>query len=238
MNTPLVRGESLKFNEKHLANLVKDVFIPWYNICRLLLQEVHRYEKSAGRKFVYDERLFAKEHAAVFKNILDKWMLAKTHSLVEFVHREFAAYHLYTVLDEKLKFLNDLSNWDIKLNKLRFKGDNGLEDAAFALNVLFHCLFTSVVTMAPFVPFISEFFYQNLRPCFAEGSALREDSVHFLRIPAAIREFEDDELLESVEIFQNLITAVRYSRERAAWQWHRPHRRGRGGGEPAGRLHF
>lgn len=37
MNSPLVWGESLKFNEKHLVGLVKDVFIPWYNICRLLL---------------------------------------------------------------------------------------------------------------------------------------------------------------------------------------------------------
>lgn len=214
MNSPLVRGESLKFNEKHLSNLVKDVFIPWYNICRLLLQEINRFEKTAGKKFQYNEHLFAKENAKSFSNILDQWILAKTHSLVEFVHKEFAGYRLYTVLDEKLKFLNDLSNWYIKLNKLRFKGDNGPQDAEFALNVLFHCMFTSVVTMAPFVPFISDFFYQNLRLYLSSESKINDQSVHLLTIPTAIKEFEDDELLECVEIFQNLITSVRNVREK------------------------
>lgn len=214
MNSPLVRAESLNFSEKDLRNLVKDFFNPWYNLVRLLLQEIKRFEHSSGNKFVYNESLFLEESPHKFDNILDKWILAKTHSLIQFINNEFQAYRLYTVLDEKMKFLDQLSHWYANLNKNRFKGDNGVQDASLSLNVLFHCLLNSTIMMAPFVPFITDYFYLNLKHFLCEKSSLLQESIHFLSIPTPTKHFFDDSLLESVNIFQNVITSVRYVREK------------------------
>jgi isoleucyl-tRNA synthetase len=37
-------------------------------------------------------------------------------------------YRLYTVVPELLRFLENLTNWYVRLNRPRFKGENGPED--------------------------------------------------------------------------------------------------------------
>merc|ERR1719275_88961 len=39
-NSPVVRAEPLKFKEEGVRDVVKDVFLPWYNAYRFLVQEV------------------------------------------------------------------------------------------------------------------------------------------------------------------------------------------------------
>ena len=212
MNSPLVKAESLNFKEEGLTAVVKDIFIPWYNLCRLLLQEINRYEGLVNENFVYNESMF-KENGFEFTNLTDKWILAKTQNIINFVHQEFANYRLYTVLDKKIKYLDHLANWYVKLNKARFKGENGPQDAYVSLNVFFYCFFSCITVMAPYVPFIVEFFYQNLRLVIKEDSPFQEASIHFLKIPQAVKSFEDENLVYVFEVFQKLMTSVRKSRE-------------------------
>jgi isoleucyl-tRNA synthetase len=214
MNSPLVRGESLNFSEKDLRSLVKDFFNPWFNLVRLLLQEVKRFEQTHGKPFRYDESLFTLEKAHTFENILDRWILAKTHALIRFINTEFQNYRLYTVLEEKLRFLDQLSHWYANFNKLRFKGDNGPEEASLSLNVFFHCLLNSTLMMAPFVPFNADYFFLNMRGALDPASPLNQDSIHFLRVPQPLSHFFDDALLDTVALFQSVITSVRSVRER------------------------
>ena len=206
MNSPLVRGENLKFSESHLVALVKDIFLPWYNVTRLFLQEAFRFNRTFGKPFQFKD--FENSD-----NVLDKWLLAKTNSLVEYVKEEMNNYRLYTVLEAKLRFLNDLSNWYVKLNKLRLKGETSIDDCETCLSLLLHALLTSVTTFAPFVPFISEYLYQYLRQFLPEGHALRTESVHFLRIPTVNPTFNDSSLIKGIEVFQSAITAARAARE-------------------------
>ena len=212
MNSPLVRGDSLKFNEKQLIGLLKDVFIPLYNILRLLIQEINRLQDSSKTKFIHDETLFS-QSAPVPENILDRWILARTHEMLEFVRKEFKAYRLYTVLEFKLRYLNDLSNWYIKLNKLRLKGEGGESDTKMALNVLFHCFMLMSITFAPFIPFISEFFYQNMRQFISSESPLFVDSIHLFQIPQPSTSFFKYELTAAVEVAKNALCSVRNTRE-------------------------
>jgi len=212
MNSPLVKAESLNFKEDGLTAVVKDIFIPWYNLCRLLLQEINRYEGLVSKNFVYDENMF-KDNGFEFTNLTDKWILARTQSIINFVHQEFENYRLYTVLDKQLKYLDNLANWYVKLNKGRFKGENGPEDANVSLNVFFYCFFSCITVMAPYVPFIVEYFYQNLRLVIKKDSILQEDSIHFLRIPKSVKRLEDENLVYVFEVFQKLMTSVRKTRE-------------------------
>lgn len=54
INSPLVKGESLAFKEEGVRDVVKDIFLPWYNAYRFLIQNLKRWEQEQGQKFVFN----------------------------------------------------------------------------------------------------------------------------------------------------------------------------------------
>jgi len=67
------------------------------------------------------------------------------------------------VVPPLLKFLDDLTNWYVRLNRGRLKGDLGSNDWQVSLNVLFDVLLKITVLMSPHVPFLTEHMFQNMR---------------------------------------------------------------------------
>ena len=45
VNSPVVRAENLKFKEDGVKDVLKDVFLPWYNAHRFLLQNIDRLHR-------------------------------------------------------------------------------------------------------------------------------------------------------------------------------------------------
>ena len=62
-------------------------------------------------------------------------------------HLVIAAYHLYTIIPRLLDLIDELTNWYIRFNRKRLKGDGGPEETVVALNTLFEALFTLCRTM-------------------------------------------------------------------------------------------
>eukprot|EP00957_Ditylum_brightwellii_P168684 12839411-Ditylum_brightwellii.AAC.1 len=160
INSPVVRAESLKFQEAGVLGVVKEVFLPLYNAFRFFLQNVERWE-GRGNKFVPDI-----EKVRGTKNPTDIWISAATQGLIKFVHEEMKAYRLYTVMPALVTFVTQLTNWYVRLNRDRLKGLEGEDadaEAETGLQVLYDVLLDVTVIMAPFTPFITEYFYQHLR---------------------------------------------------------------------------
>lgn len=111
---------------------------------------------------------------------MDRWIISSSQNLIRFVRTELDNYRLYSVLEKKVNFLVDLSNWYVKLNRDRLKGSNGREDWTRALTTLYTVLMDSMLLMAPYVPFLVETFYQNMKMLLKEDSPLMEGSIHFL----------------------------------------------------------
>ncbi len=44
INSPVVKAESLRFKEEGVRDILKDVFLPWYNAHRFMLQNVKTYQ--------------------------------------------------------------------------------------------------------------------------------------------------------------------------------------------------
>ena len=119
-------------------------------------------------------------------------------------------YRLYTVVQELLQFLDKLTNWYIRLNRPRLKGDYNEEDWINALNILFITLLNLVILLSPFIPFVTEFIYQNIRNGLKEGQSLLEKSIHFLRIP----EYNEKLLDENIEkMMNNMISVIELGRK-------------------------
>lgn len=94
-------------------------------------------------------------------------------------------YKLYAVVPQLVRFLELLTNWYVRLNRNRIKGDLGEESMITGLNVLFDVLLKINILMSPVVPFLTQSMYQNMRMAVKEGSSLKEQSIHYLMIPQA-----------------------------------------------------
>ncbi|KAJ7379527.1 Isoleucine--tRNA ligase, cytoplasmic [Desmophyllum pertusum] len=209
INSPVVRAETLKFQEKGVKDIIKEVFLPWYNAHRFLLQNIQQMERE-GHKFIHDEAVLLN-----LGNTLDRWILSFTQSLVLFVHQEMTAYRLYTVVPRLVKFIDYLTNVYVRMNRKRLKGDCGGSDWQEALQTLFSVIFSMTRLMAAFTPFITEHTYQALRPYIPESMNSGEtESIHYLMIPQARENLIDKEIERRVAVMQTVIELGRVVRER------------------------
>jgi len=213
MNSPLVRAETLCFNEKGVFETLKKVFNPWYNVYRFLVQNINRWETAGEqtRKFVFDPSLALQKDKLT--NITDKWVIASNQHLIKFVREEMDAYRLYTVVPKLLRFLDNLTNTYVRLNRNRLKGDNGHEDQRTALNVLFDVLLNVTILMSPFVPFVTDMIYQNLVKCISPDSQYYEKSIHFLRIPKFEASLIDEKIEKGVDLMMTILEDARILKE-------------------------
>ncbi|CAA2997309.1 isoleucine--tRNA ligase, cytoplasmic-like [Olea europaea var. sylvestris] len=205
INSPVVRAEPLRFKKDGVYGVVKDVFLPWYNAYRFLVQNARRLEVDGLAPFIpIDHNILQKS-----SNVLDQWINSATQSLVHFVRQEMDAYRLYTVVPYLLKFLDNLTNIYVRFNRKRLKGRTGEEDCRTALSTLYHVLLTACKAMAPFTPFFTEVLYQNLRKV---GSGT-EVSIHFCSFPD-VEGKEVNRIEQSVTRMMTIIDLARNIRER------------------------
>ena len=127
------------------------------------------------------------------------------------------AYRLYTVVPALLELIDNLTNWYIRLNRRRLKGESGLQSSLTGLNTLFEVLFILVRSLAPFTPFIADHLYLLLVGFLPSGLLETfEDtrSVHFLPYPSFSPELIDLDIERKVHRMQNVVSLARTSRER------------------------
>lgn len=208
INSPVLRAEPLRFKEEGVKEVVSKVLLPWWNSFKFWEGQVALLKKLHNIDFVYDPTV-------VSENVMDKWILASLQTLIGHIHTEMKEYRLYGVVPGLLNLIDDLTNWYIRLNRSRLKGENGVEDAKKALNTLFEALFVLVRAMAPFTPFLSETIYQKLRTALLESFHPTDSrSVHFLDYPVVREELIDDKTELAVNRMRKVIELGRNIRER------------------------
>ena len=222
INSPVVRAESLKFKEEGVRGVVKEVFLPWFNAFRFMMQNIERFE-SMGQTFVP-----SLDKVRGTTNATDVWISAAIQKLIKCVHEEMTAYRLYTVMPELVRFIDQLTNWYVRLNRDRLKGNEGDDaDAETGLQVLYDVLLNMTTIMAPFTPFITEYFYQHLRkmqPSYVEaengGGAQnpvkpgKSDSIHYINLPAFDTSRMNQDAVDAMETLQKVIELGRIIREK------------------------
>lgn len=58
---------------------------------------------------------------------------------------------MYTVVHRLLNLIEQLTNWYVRFNRKRLKGENGPEDTIDALNTLYEVLFTLCRSMVKII---------------------------------------------------------------------------------------
>jgi len=123
----------------------------------------------------YDPREHVASDAAL--TVLDRWILSRLATTVSATTEALDAYDVVSATASLETFVDDLSNWYVRLSRRRFwRGGMG-EDKAAAYGTLRTVLIAFAKLLAPFVPFISEAIYQSF--CGSDDPA----SVHLCRYP-------------------------------------------------------
>jgi isoleucyl-tRNA synthetase len=212
INSPVVRAEPLRFKESGVKEVVQKVLLPLWNSYKFFEGQVALLKKVEGVDYQWDPAMESSN-----TNVMDRWILASCQSLLEFVNVEMKGYRLYTVVPRLLELIDNTTNWYIRFNRRRLKGENGLEDTLHALNALFEVLFTLCRGLAPFTPFLADTIYLRLLPHIPkklQGEDAR--SVHFLPFPDVRQELFDANVERRVGRMQRVIELARVSRERRA----------------------
>ena len=209
INSPVVRAEDLKFDDKGVKDIIKDVFLPWYNVYKFAVQTAIQYEHDNGKPFK-----LTKDSLKSIDNDIDKWILSELGTLVSFVQEEMKAYRLYTVTPKLVLFIDTLSKWYIKLIRDRVKDP---EDAEKVLVTLTQVLFILCRRMAPFTPFLTEHIYQGMKPMLGDdilADIQNSDSIHYLLLPEVSECGTIDKDIErAMHALQTVVTSGRVIRD-------------------------
>jgi isoleucyl-tRNA synthetase len=193
LNSAVVRAEDLRFSEEGVKQLSRHLLIPLWNAYSFFVT----YANVDGWT---TERALRE----VSPNVLDRWIRSSFETLVADVTAAMDDYDLQRAVRPFVAFIEDLTNWYIRRSRRRFWKSQDDDDKAHAYTTLYNVLLGLSKVAAPFVPFVSEAIYRNLR---TEGMP---ESVHLCDFPTT-NESMRDAALESE--MATAMTVVRLGRQ-------------------------
>ena len=75
-----------------VQDVVRQIFLPWFNSYRFLIQNISRYETTNDCNFMYDSSMMKDIKDP---NLMDKWITSAAQSLIKYVRVEMDTYKLY-----------------------------------------------------------------------------------------------------------------------------------------------
>lgn len=133
----------------------------------------------------------------------DKWILARTQQFVEKSRQSYDEYKAFNVIKEFELLVDDLSNFYIRINRRRFWKSEDEQDKLNAYYALYTTLKTIIITMAPIVPFLTEYIYQNLVKEIDENS---KESIMLEDFPEVNQKLYNKEVLSQIETARQVLT--------------------------------
>ena len=134
--------------------------------------------------------------------VTDRWLLARTAAMVEDVKLGYERYDTPVVIRDVEAYLDDVSNWYVRVNRRRFWWSGHEADKRACYGSLLEALRATTLALAPIIPFVTEKIWQNavrgLDPRAAE-------SVHHADWPVPPPEWRNEALLRQTETVRSVI---------------------------------
>lgn len=200
----VVRGESMKFKEDGIKLITQSLHIYSHNTLQFLKQMIPFYKQKYNESFYFFENVPHTSH------LMDKMLLKYLNDFVLSIHKDMNEYNLFPIVRHLTAFISQLSRTYLNMNKMRLKSMITQMDALESLNVLYYVFKIYSLMIAPFAPFMAEYFWQEL-------SKLKNDvygnnsyvfsSVHLEKLPIKL-DIADTYLgIEGFEFIEVLIEA-------------------------------
>ena len=192
INSPVVRAEGLRFSEEGVKHALRHLLIPLWNSYSFFVTYAN-----------IDGWTTEQMEGEASQNQLDRWIRSSLESLAADVAAAMDNYDLQRAVRPFVRFIEDLTNWYIRRSRRRFWKSQDDDDKRQAYQTLNYALLQLSKIAAPFVPFISERIYQNLK------TSDMPESVHLCDFPVADGTNRDPELEQEME---TVMTIVRMGR--------------------------
>jgi isoleucyl-tRNA synthetase len=150
---------------------------------------------------------------------LDRWAIGRLHELIAEVTSRLEQYDAQLAGRAIETFVDELSNWYVRLSRDRFWGSTAPADRDSAYRTLYECLTGVTLLLAPFVPFLSESLYQCLVRTVVVSAP---ESVHLEKWPVANAACIDADLLEAMTTIRTAVDLGRQARAAAKIKTRQP----------------
>ena len=143
---------------------------------------------------------------------LDRWLVARTQWLVGECRGALDTWDSPRLVRAFETFLDDLSNWYVRLSRSRFWRSDDPDDARAAFEALWYALVQALRCVSPVMPFLTDEMWQNLvRGVSADAPA----GIHLAGYPEVRPELSDDGLLASMQSVRVVVELGRRGRDDA-----------------------
>ncbi len=170
-----------------------------WNACRFAMMNLHDIEPD--------------QFDAKNMDITDKWILSRLAETIDFVTQSMRDYKFSEPLGYLYKFFwNDLCDWYLEWAKPRMEE---AQSRATAQCVLSFVLDRTLLLLHPFVPFITEFIFQNLneiaprRSLSGIAEAPFAKSITVAKWPDSLCELRNKDIEQQIEAIQTAIRTIR-----------------------------
>ena len=191
IHSSVVRADDLKYSDDGVRDVLKGILIPLWNSYSF-------YVTYANIDGISPEK--APENPS---NPLDRWILSSAQKLIKNVTEALDAYDLSRAVDPIISFIDELNNWYIRRSRRRFWRSENDNDKNEAYGSLYTVLKILTKVAAPFIPFVTENIYQNLR------QENEPESVHLCDYPVYDSSYRDEELEFKMDTVQKAVSMGR-----------------------------
>lgn len=196
MTSPASHAEDLRFSETGVKEIIRAVLLPFWNAYSFFVTY------ALADHWKPSTALVGKS-----ENELDRWIVSRLQTLVKMVDEKMAVYHLYEVIPGVVNFIDELTNWYIRLNRRRFWAEEDSPDKQAAYATLYYTLTEFTKVLAPILPFMTEEIFQNI------GRATdTAESVHLASFPKVHEEWIRPELEREMGLISQVVSMGRFSR--------------------------
>jgi len=193
MNSACVKAEDLRYSNTGVKEVLKNVIIPLWNSYSFFVT------------YANIDKVRPVQAPENPENPIDRWILSETQGLVQQVSEQLELYDLQKGIDPIVEFIDLLNNWYIRRSRRRFWRPESKNDVdkRQAYETLYSVLITLVQVAAPFIPFITEEIYGNLK---AKGLP---ESVHLADFPVYDPGRRDLELEQKMKLTRQAVSMGR-----------------------------
>jgi isoleucyl-tRNA synthetase len=202
MNSGLTHGEPLKFKHSEVIEL-KQRFIQFINSVKFYVEHTINLEKKEG---LSPNINIVKTPEILKKNFLDGWIWESVQILSNTVKNNMDQFNLTKSIGPIVDFVEELTNYYVKLNRESLKGFNGTEEWVNSLGVLYNVFKVYLIVLAPFAPFLSEYLYLHLKKI----DSTNLDSIHFYKFPSFEIEISYQDTFNLLKRIIKIVRAERF----------------------------
>ena len=194
IHSAVVRADDLRYSDEGVRDVIKNIILPLWNSYSFFVTYAN-IDNIQPAGHLFDEKLPV--------NPLDAWLLSITQKLVKDVTAGLDDYDLSGAVDPIVKFIDEMNNWYIRRSRRRFWKSENDSDKKEAYEALYIALKTFSLVASPFIPFITEQIWQNLK------TSEDKESVHLSDYPVYNEKWRNEELEFKMATVQKAVSMGR-----------------------------